>query len=228
MGLGFKKFLFYLVWLVALSLGPITIIRNSSGLEIFGDEKLLINFLQRLTGLLAFTLITFQIILGSQMTKLIEKLGGWIFSFHVTEGLFVLGIVLLHPLLFTLLNYLSGGLSAALLTILPRFNPNQEIWYSFGKFGLLLILTAIFAGYFRQRPFLRKNWRKFHILNYFAFILVAIHAYFSGSDAWTAPFSWFYWLAIGVVLFLILLRLNVFRKNLLVSRSSSSTPAKVV
>ena len=209
---SFKKFLFYLVWLLAISLGPIAIFRNTPLARVVDNELEIINLLQRLTGLLAFTLLSFQIVLGTLMPKLIEKMGGWIFNFHLTEGLGAWGIMLLHPTLFVFLNYRIEGLSTALLTLLPRFSPNQEIWYSFGKFALILISIAVLAAYFRQKPFLRKNWHKFHILNYLGYGFVAIHAFYSGTDAWTAPFSWFYWIAIGVVILATFLRLLRLRK----------------
>jgi len=210
---GFKKFLFYFVWVVLLLIGPLTIRRNTPLRLILGDELLIINFLQRFTGLLAFTLLAIQIILGSLMPRLIDKLGGWIFNFHQAEGLWVWGIILLHPAFFALLNYTNSGLLAALLTIIPRFSPSIELWYSFGKFAFLLITTAVLAGYFREKPFLRKHWRKFHILNYFGFAFVAVHSYFSGTDTWTAPFSWLYWVAVLLVATTILLRLNLLRKR---------------
>ena len=196
MSTGFKKFLYWLLWLSALAIGPITIFRNTPLKEIVGSDLSVINFLQRITGLLAFTLLSFQIILGSFMSRLTEKLGGWIFRFHVSEGLGAWGIILIHPTLFALLNYRIGGIFPAVLTFLPRFSPNQEIWYTFGKFALVLITIAALAGYFREKPFLRQNWRKFHILNYAGFVFVAVHSYFSGTDVWTFPFSWLYWIAV--------------------------------
>jgi predicted ferric reductase len=195
----FKKFLFYGVWLLAIVLGPVTIFNNTPLRVVVDNDLEIINLLQRITGLLAFTLLSFQLVLGSLMPKLIERLGGWIFNFHITEGLGAWGIMLLHPTLFLLLNYKIEGLSTALLTFVPRFSPPQEVWYSLGKFALVLISIAVLAGYFREKPALRRNWRKFHILNYFAFVFVAIHSYYSGTDAWTPPFSWFYWMAIGTV-----------------------------
>lgn len=213
MSTQFKKFLYYSFWLSVVAIGPVTIFRNTSLSDIVGSDIAAINFLQRLTGLLAFTLLSFQIILGSFMPSLTEKLGGWIFRFHVSEGLGTWGIILIHPALFALLNYKIEGIYSALLTFLPRFSPNQEIWYTFGKFALILITIAVLAGYFREKPFLRQNWRKFHILNYAGFVLVAIHSYFSGTDVWTSPFSWLYWIAVFCVSFTVIVRLGSLRKR---------------
>jgi predicted ferric reductase len=211
----FKKFLFYLVWLTSVILGPITIFTNTPLAKVLDNELEILNLLQRITGLLAFTLLAFQLVLGSLMPKLIEKMGGWLFNFHLTEGLGAWGIMLLHPTLFLFINYKIEGLTSALLTFVPSFGSNQEIYYSFGKFALMLITIAVLAGHFREKPALRKNWRKFHILNYFAFVFVAVHAYYSGTDAWTPPFAWFYWLAIGVVAIAVLSKLiGGFKKGL--------------
>jgi len=211
--MGFKKFLFYFIWLLAISVGPITIFSNTPIKTVIGNDLGIINLLQRITGLLAFTLLSFQLVLGPLMPKLVEKMGGWIFNFHVTEGLGAWGIVLLHPTLNVFLNYKISGLSTALLTFFPRFSSTQEVWYSFGKFAFILITIAVLAGYFREKPFLRKNWNKLHILNYFAFVFVAIHTYYSGTDAWTAPFSWFYWIGVGAIVLATLSRLLRLRED---------------
>lgn len=141
------------------------------------------------------------------MTALTEKLGGWVFKFHTTQGLFIYGLILIHPMLYTVFNYFSLGVFNPLFTIFPMSLERSELWISFGRFSFLLLTVGVAAGYFRTKPFLRERWRSLHILNYVAFIFVAVHAYFTGTDAWTPPFSWFYWLAVFTIGFTILRRL---------------------
>src|SRR3972149_5837173 len=198
MALPSKKSVFLFIWFLTLLIGPLTILRVTSPGSI--DSPLLItNFFQRLTGLLAFTLLSWQIVLGSLMPRLTEKLGGWVFKFHTTQGLFSFGLILIHPMLYTLFNYFRNGVFNPLYTIFPTSLVITEFWISFGRFAFLLLTLGVIAGYFRTKPFFREKWRTLHILNYIGFIFVAIHSYFVGTDSWTAPFSYFYWVAFGVV-----------------------------
>src|SRR3990167_9760171 len=118
MSIGVGKPLFLFLWFVTLLIAPLTILRLTPPGSI--DNPILItNFFQRLTGLTAFILLFWQIILGSYMTPLTEKLGGWVFKFHTTQGIFVYGLILIHPMLYTLFNYFSLGIFNPLFTILP-------------------------------------------------------------------------------------------------------------
>ena len=197
-----KKTIFYLLWILLLSLGPITVIRNSTGFSI--------NFVQRIVGLLAFTLLFVQIILGSFMEKLIEKLGGWIFKFHVTEGVIAYLLILVHPLLFTFDPfYVFFGFSSQ----------GAEFYYSFGRSAFWLVTVAVIAGLLRTQPWLQNNWRKFHILNYVAFFLIWFHSFKVGTDIGTFPFSFFHGPALVIVSSIVLYRLFSYFKPRFVSTS---------
>jgi len=206
MSIGVGKPLFLFLWFVTLLIAPLTILSLTPPGSI-DNPTLITNFFQRLTGLAAFILLFWQIILGSYMTLLTEKLGGWVFKFHTTQGLFIYGLILIHPMLYTLFNYFNLGIFNPLFTIFPMSLTGRELWISFGRFAFLLLTVGVAAGYFRTKPFFREKWRSLHILNYVAFLFVAVHAYFTGTDAWTPPFSWFYWFAVLIVGLTILRRL---------------------
>src|SRR3989344_8075077 len=104
-----KKLPFYLIWLGILLIGPFTVFSNTPFSLAAQNQTTLINFFQRLIGLMAFSFIFSQVILGSFMVKLTQKLGGWIYKFHITEGLFTYLFVLAHPFLFILFNYKIRG-----------------------------------------------------------------------------------------------------------------------
>jgi len=204
-----KKTIFFLIWLFLLSLGPITVLRNSTGFSI--------NFLQRMVGLLAYTLLFVQIILGSFMQRLTEKLGGWIFRFHITEGIFTYVLVLAHPLLFVFDPlYIYLGFSSQ----------KAELYYSFGRSAFWLITLALLAAKLRTHPWLQNHWRKFHILNYVAFFLIWFHSLKVGTDIGTFPFSFFHGPSLIIVLGIVLYRLFSYFKSLFTSpsRSGSTSP----
>lgn len=202
-----QKIIFFSVWILILAIGPYTLIKNSLIGPIFHNNVLLFNFLQRLAGLLAFSLIFVQIMLGSFMNKWIEKFGGWIFNFHVIEGIFVYLFILSHPFFFVLINYKLKGIFDPfyVFTDLCVLCKNKlELYYTFGRVAFWLITIAALAAGFRTQPWLIRNWRKFHILSYFAFFFVALHSWVLGSDIASKPFIWFYWTAIILVIFSLL------------------------
>ena len=201
-----NKVIFYLLWFTVLLVGPITLLRVTPLDKAFSDPLVTINFFQRLTGLLGFALLFWQIILGAFMQKLIEKLGAWIFKFHTTEGAFTYAFVFLHPLLFVILNFKGTGSFDPFYVftdICFLCQNNTELFYNFGRVSFWLITVAVLAAVLRTRPWLRNHWRKFHIFNYFAFLLTAVHARGVGTDVRFVPFVWFYWISITIVVFTI-------------------------
>ena len=122
---------FFIVWIAVLIVGPATILKGFS-FEFLKTPTIAINFFQRIAGLVAFSLIFSQIVIGSNMNKLIEKLGAWIFKFHVLEGIFTYLLVLTHPLLFVLFNWkLRGSIDPFYVfteTIFSSYNKNSNLF----------------------------------------------------------------------------------------------------
>lgn len=185
--------LFFLVWFILIFLGPLTVIRNTPISLLMSNQLILINFLQRFAATLAFSMLFTQIVLGAFMDRWIERFGGWVFKFHVTQGAIIYTLILSHALLFVLFNYKAGG----------RFDPfyvftdlcvlcsnKTEFFYNLGRIGFWLITLAVVAAKLRTQPWLRTHWRKLHILNYLAFIVIALHGRMVGSDTLTSPYSW--------------------------------------
>lgn len=196
-----KKILFWLIWILIFLSGPITVIKTASILPL-SDTGLIFRFFQRITGLVAFSLIFIQIILGALMSRLTEKLGGWVFKLHLIQGPFIYLLILSHPLLFVVINFKIRGVFDPFyvfsdLCVLCR--SNLEFYYSLGRLSFWLITIAVIAAKLRTKPWWQDNWRKFHILNYLAFYLISVHAWQVGSDTKLVPFVWVYWLALVTV-----------------------------
>lgn len=205
-----KKLLFYFVWLIFLSFGPITVLKVTPFSSVVGNKTLLVNFFQRILGLLAFSMLFVQIILGAFMQKWIDKLGAWIFRFHIMEGLVIYSLVFAHPLFFVLFNYFIKGILDPFyvyVDVCALCKGSFEWFYNFGRIGFWLITTAVLAGLFRaSTPFMRIHWRKFHILNYIAFFFIWYHSLRLGTDIGTAPFSYIYHPALIVVLSIVIFK----------------------
>ncbi len=205
-----KKIIFLLIWLGLVSLGPLTILKNTPLELLSGNRILLVNFIQRILGLLAFTMIFVQVILGSFMQMWTERLGGWIFKFHIIEGLTVYILILLHPTMFVFLNYLAGhGFDPfyVFTNICFLCNPKIEYFYTLGRVSFWLLNVTVFAALFRtSTPFMRLHWRKFHVLNYLVFLLVGLHGFFVGTDFRSFPFFGFAVVAYAIILYIVVFK----------------------
>ncbi len=212
-----NKIIFFLVWLGVLSLAPISILSNTPLSRALTNYSTIANFVQRLLGLTAFTLLFFQIVLGAFMEKWTNKLGGWIFRFHIIEGVLVYILIILHPLSFMLFNYFSQrGLDP--FTVFIYFCvlcPTRiDFYQTLGRISFWLLNIAVWAGLLRMAtPYMRANWKKFHILNYLVFVFIGIHSIGLGSDIGTPPFSFFHGPALAIIGLIIIYKLFVFVKT---------------
>ncbi len=196
------RIIFLLAWFLLLLPGPITALKITPLASISNNQILLSNFFQRVTALLAFSMLSFQIILGAFMTRFTEKLGGWALKFHLLQGATIYSLVVLHPLLFVLVNFKAKGIIDPFY-VFTQFcvlcSSRPELWYTFGRLSFWLITLAVVAAKLRKKPWWRVHWRKFHILNYFTFFLIATHAWFSGTDTMQPPFVTIFFLALFIV-----------------------------
>ena len=206
-----KKIIFWVLLLGLLSLVPLTVIKSVSVPYLMANRSAMMNLVQRIFALTAFVLLFWQIMLGAYMQKWTEKLGGWVFRFHVTSGVFIYLLVVLHPVFFMLSNYFYGrGLDPfCVFTQVCVLCKPPELYYSLGRVSFWLINIAFFAGLFRTAtPYMRANWRKFHVLNYVAFLLIGIHGFFSGTDFRIKPFFTFAIIAYLIVIYTIIRKLS--------------------
>ncbi len=206
-----NKLIFYAIWVLLVSLGPIAVFSNTDLQLVSGNRVLLANFLQRIFGVTAYTMLFIQIILGSFMQKWTERLGGWVLRFHITEGVIVYALIILHPLMFVFLRYFDGG-SLDPFYIFTQVcvlcNPITEYYYTLGRIGFWLVTIAVFAGLFRNAtPFMRTHWKKFHALNYLTFLLIGVHSFLVGTDFSSTSFF-----AFAIIAYLAVLYIVVFKK----------------
>lgn len=188
MPLRLKWNLFLIFWLLLLLSGPITVLKNTFP-STLADPIVIANLFQRITGLLAFTLIFIQIVLGAFLGGWTQVIGARAYKFHIIQGLFAYGFILIHPLFENIITYqVSKSFVDALSVFIPRFETQRDIYLVFGRSAFVLATISVSAAYFRTKPFFRRNWKAFHILNYLVFFLVYLHARLLGSDLQTFPF----------------------------------------
>lgn len=212
-----NKIIFYTIWLGILSLIPISIFISTPISLVLKSSATITNALQRFLGLTAFTMMFFQIVLGSFMEKWTEKLGGWILNFHITEGVIVYTLIILHPVSFMVFNYLVGhGFNPFFVFVdfCVLCSTRIDFYYTLGRVSFWLLNISVWAGLLRMTtPYMRVNWKKFHILNYLVFILIGIHSIGVGTDVGTSPFSFFHGPALAIVTLIIIYKLFNYAKT---------------
>jgi len=198
-----NKLIFYTFWLILLVLAPLSALSVTPWAFVQDDPGRIINLAQRLIGLWVYILLFIQIILGTFMPRLIKKYGAWIFKFHIFEGVLIFLLIILHPLAFTVFNYLAGkGFDPlyAYIDVCVLCDGITEFFYNFGRIGFWLVTVGVVSGLFRAAtPFMRLHWRKFHIVNYVAFFFIWFHSLKLGLDIGTPPFSFFHGPAVIVI-----------------------------
>lgn len=167
-------YIFLAIWSLAIFVAVFTILNSGS--------RLSLNLFQRLSGLILYVLLTTQIVIGTFMQYLTDKVGGKIFRFHITEGIVAYTIMFAHAV--------TGSLQSGF-----------SLYYNFGRIAFILFSIGVFAGLLRTKTkFLRIHWKKLHILNYFAFLFVVAHSWFVGSDTQLFPFIIIWYMGLIVVL----------------------------
>lgn len=178
---------------------------NRGGLAAFSglDFKNTLSVLFPLVGLLAFSFLSIQFLIGSNR-RLLQKIFPGIVKFHRYHGLMVFVLATLHPLM------LLSGLGIA--TYIDTYLKTSRL--PFALLGVsawtLLCVTVITAlGAWKLQKF-QGVWRKIHILNYLVFILVWFHSWFLGSDVQTSmlKYVWLLYGALAVISILARLKLS--------------------
>jgi cytochrome b561 len=210
-----NKLIFFGILIALISIVPLTILPNinlSYALKFpVGVASLAIRFL----GLTAFVLMFWQVMLASNMEKWINKLGGWVFNFHIINGIIIYSLIFLHLLALVLFRYFLGiGMDPIFVFLGFCFycQTKLDFYYTLGRIAFWLLTVGVLAGFFRSlNPFMKANWRKFHVLNYVTFLIVGIHGYLLGTDYLTQPFFYFSIIAYLLVLYTIIRKLpNLF------------------
>jgi len=206
-----NKIIFWGILIALLSIVPLTLLDSVNLSTAFKLPLGIMNILQRFLGLTAFVLMFWQLMLGAYMERWINKFGGWVFNFHVLNGIVIYSLTFLHPLAFLFFRHFLG-IGTDPIYIFLGFclycRTKLDFYYTLGRISFLLLTIGVIAGAFRKAtPFMRFNWRKFHVLNYVVFLLAGVHGYLLGTDFMTQPFFFFSIIAYLLVIYTIVRKL---------------------
>jgi sulfoxide reductase heme-binding subunit YedZ len=202
------------LWLLLLITAPVSVFLNLPNVKIWGNDILMVNIFQRVVGLLVYVMLSVQIVIGSNIKYWVQIVGARAYKLHITQGIVAFLFSLVHPLFENVVVYLvSGSVIDSLAVFVPSISTQRDLYMTVGKIALTLMIIAVFTGYFRTKPFLRRNWRVFHILNYLVFFIVFLHSFLIGSDVRNFPFSVIYWAVFLAVSASVLIRFCSYLKE---------------
>lgn len=181
---------------VALALPGIAFFNDRNGTAFLNGVHgtALLQVLFPLVGLYAFTLVTAQVLVATNL-RWLSNLWPAIVRYHRVQGIFALLFAVLHPL-FILVGF---GLASMLSNGFVR--PGLARWlipsYTALAIVLFTVATALLAWSGRRISW----WRGVHRLNYLVFGLVWVHSWFIGTDTPTRLLRsvWITYLALVVV-----------------------------
>jgi predicted ferric reductase len=205
-----NKIIFWVILIATLGLVPLMILPTIN-FAVVRQPSVALNVAQRFFGLTAFVLMFWQIMLGASLEKWAKKIGGWIFNFHVWEGIVIYSLIFLHPLTFLLFQHFIGRETDPInifLGVCLFCDPKIEYIYTLGRIAFWLLTIGVFAAFYRSAtPFMKRNWRKFHVLNYLVFLLMGIHGFILGPDIAAKPFLYFTIVAYLLVIYTVVRKL---------------------
>jgi hypothetical protein len=178
------KYGIVIVW-IAILLTPPTIFIQNNGWPNWSEP---ITFFP-LFGLMAFTLVWSQIMLGSFM-RYWEKLYPRILPLHIVQGLFTLGFAGTHWLL--LFSTFLPNRVAEYLGY-TYVSPELKIYAILGQIALLLLGLGVVAGLLRDWPPIKRYWHWLHLVHYLVFFIIFIHSRNLGSDLHSTPALQYLW-----------------------------------
>jgi hypothetical protein len=210
-----RKLIYFSILAVLLLLVPVTVLQKTPLDFVLKNPALTARFVQRILGLSLFVLLFEQLLIGAFMDKFKKRLGEWVFNYHLIEGGIIYSLVILHTLAFMFYNHFAGsGWNPYLIYIdvclICRYPLNY--FYNLGRIAFWFLTITVFAGVFRKyNPWMKKNWRKLHVINYAVFLIVGAHGFLIGTDFRRLPFFAFaiaaYAIVVGVIAFIELPRL---------------------
>ncbi len=212
-----KRLLFYLVVGLLVLAGPVTVILNTKWNLLPMSNILVATTIQRMAGLVAFTLLFIQILLGSSLNKWLKILGAKAYKYHIIIGTLAYMAIFIHPLMYLYLRFDATKILDPFF-IYSEFcilcETKDDLYLTFGRVSFWLITAAVLAAIGRTYVSLRQNWRYIHILNYIAFFFVAYHAMKLGTDTFSPPFVIVYYSAIVIVTVIVLRNITIiFKEN---------------
>jgi predicted ferric reductase len=138
-------------------------------------------FITRSSGLVAYLVLWFSVAYGLAVpSKILDRLlhRSFTYDFHQFISLLSIGFIVLHVGVLLFDQYLPYSMIQILVPFLSLYRP---LWVGFGVISLYLILLVTVTFYLRSKIGM-KAFRAIHVFSLVAYLMVAVHGFFSGTD----------------------------------------------
>ena len=152
------------------------------------------------TGLLAMSVLTLNILLGMLLGTAYKTFGWWkrlpdairkikVVRIHNVTAYAALGLVLTHPLLLLL----DASTKFTLVDIIYPVNaPHQKIFVALGTLAMLALLTVVISSQKAVRKKLSfRAWKNIHLVSYGTAMLFIVHGLQMDPELKDRPVDWF-------------------------------------
>lgn len=140
--------------------------------------RVVLQLLFPLFGLYAFTLVTAQVLITTNLHWL-SRVWPRVIGYHRAQGVVALLFAVTHPALI-LIGY---GLATFLARTFTR--PSLTRWLIPAYLGLAILLLTVVTALLAWSGKRISHWRSIHRLNYLAFAAIWVHSWFIGTDTST-------------------------------------------
>jgi methionine sulfoxide reductase heme-binding subunit len=170
------------VLLTILGYSPITLIRQGlDGLFALSTTQTMW-YVTRAAGIISYLLLWLSTVWGLAVSnKILDPVlhRAFTYDFHQFLSLLAIGFIFLHVGVLLADQYLPFSVAQILV---PFAAPYRPVWVGLGTIGLYLTLLVSVTFYIRKWIG-QKTFRVVHLVSYLAFIAVALHGLFAGTDS---------------------------------------------
>jgi predicted ferric reductase len=163
-------------------LGPLAALALVIAVVWSGADAKTVWYVVRGTGVIAYALLALSAIVGLTISGRVAPQGRArvdAYEIHTFTSLLALAFGLTHALSLLLDNFVSFS---PLQTLVPFTSDYRPVSVALGIIGIYLT-AAIYASFWIRQRIGYKRWRTFHYATFGAFVLITLHAIFSGTDA---------------------------------------------
>jgi predicted ferric reductase len=185
-------------------------------------------YVTRASGLVAYLLLWFSMVLGLAVTsKYLDQLLERVFTydFHQFISLLSIAFIAVHIIVLLFDRYLPYSIWQILV---PFISPYRPFWVGVGVIGFYLIILVTVTFYLRNRIG-GKAFRLIHVLSLVGYLGATLHGIYSGTDSTLLSMQLLYKGTGLVVIFLtifwlvlaMLRKMELRKKGITISRSSA-------
>lgn len=202
-------FLVTLALLIGLTGGYFVIDIWLNQITLNNADEITINFwlLSRSSGIMAYILLSISILLGLFLSSKVARefdLTKKVMELHDLSAKLGLSLVLFHAIILLGDSYLNIKIHQIIIPFTIKHSMN--IWFGTGQIAFYLF-AAITISYTLKLWLGIKLWHYLHPTAFFAYMLITIHGFFSGSDSQTIFMIMLYAIINGCIIFFMFYRL---------------------